>query len=157
VTLRPVVDELKVLTLAPRMTGREPCGARFLALHNELLERCPGVHSPKSNGPSFWLDHCYWDVRHDETALQASNLLQLLRLSSTERKLLVLEQIELLLVELRSRAKTAAAARWEPDRSVKIITRDQLRSWWDSRTAEMLDEARSESGGKLAVKMRAAR
>jgi hypothetical protein len=156
VTLRPVVDELKVLTLEPGATGREPCGTRFLALHGELWDRFPGIRSPKNNGAAYWLKHCHWDIRHSELALESSNFVRLLRIATSEGKYLLVDQIDLLLEELRFWAKHAGDALWEPDRSVKILSRMRLRAWWEKRTVEILDGASSVSGDKLARKMRAA-
>jgi Cap4 dsDNA endonuclease len=156
VTLRPVVDDLKMLTFLPGTTGREPCGGRFLMLYNELCNRFRAVRSPKGNGASYWLKHCIWDVRHSEQALKSSNFVRLLKIASAEGKALLVEHIEILLDELRFWAKGAGTARWEPDRTAKIISRDRLRAWWDLRTNEILDGASSPSGGKLASKMRAA-
>lgn len=156
VTLRPVVEELKVLTFPCGATGREPCGARFLTLHDELHERFPGIRSPKGNGASYWLKHCLWDVRHSREALAESNFSRLLRYASTDGRTLLIEQVEVLLGELRHWVKSAGEARWEPDRSHKIVTRKQLRNWWERRAAEFIEGAAVASGGKLAAKMRIA-
>jgi hypothetical protein len=155
-TLRPVTNELKMLTFLPGATGREPCGDRFLMLYNGLCSRFPTIRSPKGNGASYWLKHCIWDVRDSEQALMSSNFVRLLRIASAERKSLLVEHIDILLGELRVWSKQAGAARWEPNRTAKIISRDKLRSWWDLRTTEILDGASSTSGGKLTAKMRAA-
>jgi len=156
VTLRPVVDELRMLTFAYGASGREPCGERYLELHNSIIERFPAVRSPKNNGAPYWLRHCHWDVRHNLAALVASNCNRLLRAASNENKPLLVEHIDLLLDDLRLWAKTAGMALWEPDRAIKIITRPQLRDWWEKRAAEIIDGVGSTSGGKLARKMRAA-
>jgi hypothetical protein len=156
VTLRPVVDDLKMLAFPHGASGREPCGARFLALHSALWDRFLAIRSPKNNGASYWLKHCLWDVRHSEQALALSNFVRLLHIASAEGKTLLIEQINLLLDELRFWAKSAGGARWEPDRPAKIISRDRLRAWWEQRIVEILDGASSASGGKLTSKMRAA-
>jgi hypothetical protein len=154
VTLRPVVDELKLLTFPPGASGREPCNGRFLSLSNEIWKRFPDIRSPKTNGASYWLKHCLWDVRHSEHALTLSNFTRLLRIASAEGKFLLPEQIDTLLDELRVWAKKAGGARWDPDRSFKIILRNTLVDWWAKRTAEILDGASEVSGGKLRGKMR---
>jgi hypothetical protein len=154
VTLRPVVDDLKVLTFPYGTSGREPCGARFLALHGELHKRFPAIRSAKGNSAAYWLKHCLWDVRPSEAFLAQSNSHRLLRYASADGKALLIEQGEILLGELRHWAKTAGQARWEPDSALKIITREQLRSWWERRTAEIIEGVSTISGGKLARKMR---
>lgn len=156
VTLRPVVDDLKILTYIRGTTGREPCGGRFLSLQDELLTRFPAIHSPKNNGVSYWLKHCYWDIRHSKELVELSNFIRLLRIGTAEGKVLLPEQIGQLLDELRSWAKKAGEAKWEPDRAAKIITNQVLRAWWERRTNEILNGAGSVSGLKLARKMRAA-
>jgi hypothetical protein len=156
VTVRPVVDGLKVLTYPLGGTGREPCGPSYLLLHSELLDRCPGFCSAKKNGPSYWLKHCHWDIRESRQALAHSNFVRLLRTAFTEGRPLLPDQTELVLDELRAWAKQAGEAKWEPDRSAKIIAREQLRDWWEGRITEPIDGAATMSGGKLASKMRAA-
>ena len=153
VTLRPVVDDLKLLTFPREGTGREPCGPRFLKLNSELVERFPAARSVKGNGSCYWLKHCYWDVRHSEEALARSNLVCLLRYGSSSGTVLLVEQAEVLLDELRRWAKTAGEALWEPDRFVKFITRAELLDWWERRSTEITQGVSLASGGKLAAKM----
>ena len=105
-------------------------------------------------GTPYWLKHCFWDVRHSERDLASSNFDRLIRMSYAQGKALLPEHIDTLLDELRLWAKKAGGARWEPDRSVKIITRNQLLGWWAQRTTEILDGASATSGGKLRGKMR---
>jgi hypothetical protein len=156
VTLRPVVDGLKLLTFPNGINGREPCGERFLTLSNEFWDRFPAIRSPKKNGASYWIKNCLWDVRHSEHALATSNFSRLLRIAYAEEKTLLPEHIDSLLNELRSWAKEAGGARWEPNRLAKIVWRDKLCAWWAQRTTEILDGASAASGGKLRGKMHAA-
>src|SRR5262249_9560204 len=79
VTLRPVVDDLKMLTFPRNSAGREPCGSRFLKINSELVKRFQAFMSKKGNGSCYWLKHCYWDVRHSAEALKRANLVGLLR------------------------------------------------------------------------------
>jgi Cap4, dsDNA endonuclease domain len=153
VTLRPVVSELEILTFPCDAPGREPEGDRFKALLAELEKRFPKLKSAKGNGGSYWLQNCRWDQRHSEDAVRKDNLLRIIRLSVAEGRTLLPEQAELLLTELRERAKVAGHAKWEPDRDKKIIIRVALRTWWEARTYEIIQGAGEVSGGKLTAKM----
>jgi hypothetical protein len=153
VTLRPVVSELKFLTFPIGQPGREPCGEAFLTLSAELHRRFPDIRSPKGNRAPFWIKHCRWEERHSEVSVRNENILRLLKTGIAEGKMLLPENAELLIEDLRSWISKAGAARWEPDRDIKIITRSQLREWWERRTREVIEGAASRSGGKLAMKM----
>lgn len=153
VTLRPVVNDLMMLTFPHGGAGREPEGERFGVLQSELEGRFPGLKSPKGNGTTYWLENCYWDVRHSEETVRKDNLLRLIKLSGQEGGLLLPEQVEMLLDELRTWAKAAGDAKWEPDREKKIICREMLREWWERRTCELLEGTKAPSGDKLRTKM----
>lgn len=156
VTLRPVVNELKLLTYPCGAPGREPHSDGFKALCSELEKRCPGFTSPRGNGAAFWLEHCRWDVCHDEQAVRHFNLRRIMRLGMAKGCPLLLEPAETLLDELRAKAKAAGDAKWKPDRDKKIITREALCAWWEQRTRELTEGAAATSGGKLVAKMQAA-
>lgn len=153
VTLRPVVSDLEMLTFPCGASGREANGVRFKALKSKLDQRFPGLKSPKSNEAAYWIENCHWDVRHSEDAVRNDNLLRLMRISDKEGHLLLPEQAEVLLDDLRARAKAAGNAKWEPDRDKKIITREALREWWEQRMSQLIEGAATPSGGKLREKM----
>ena len=153
VTIRPVVSDLELLTFPCGSSGREANGERFKALKSELDKRFPGLKSPKSNETAYWIENCYWDVRHNEDSVRNGSLLRLMRLSSKEGRPLLPEQADVLLEELRAWAKDAGNAKWEPDRDKKIIIREVLREWWEKRMRELVEGAATPSGGKLIEKM----
>lgn len=153
VTLRPVVSELKILTFPRYAPGREVDGERFALLKGELDRRFPEFKSTKNNGSEFWIEKCQWDERHSEEAVRTDNFVRLLKLGIRERRQLLPEHADLLLDELRTRAKIAGSLKWEPHRDKKIISRDDLRHWWETRTQEILVGASSPSGGKLVEKL----
>lgn len=153
VTLRPVVSDLKMLTFPLGAPGREADGERFMALLGELSGRFPDLKSPKNNGTSYWLANCFWDERHTEEVVRKDNLIRLIRLSAAENLPLLPEHAEVLLDDLRAKAKAAGEARWEPDRDKKIFPRGMLREWWDLRKREIAEGAAAASGGKLRMKM----
>jgi hypothetical protein len=66
---------------------------------------------------------------------------------------MLLEPAEGFLVNLRSLAKAAGAAKWVPDRDIKIITREALRALWDQHKRELAEGAGAPSGEKLQQKM----
>ena len=153
VTLRPVVSNLKILTFSYGAPGREAAGHRFKTLKSELDRRFPDVKSRKRNGTAYWIENCYWDVRHSWPNVRDANLLRIMRLSSKEERPLLPELAEVLVEELRARAKEAGDAKWEPDRDKKIITRRTLRVWWERRAAELIGGAVPPSGRNLRTKM----
>lgn len=153
VTLRPVSRDLKMLTLPLGAPGREADGEQFKALKSKLDREFPGLKSKKGNGTSYWLANCLWDVRDSERAVRDGNFFRAIKLSEKEGRALLPEHVELLLTELRAVAKKAGAARWEPDRDKKIITRKTLRELWEKRTRELIDGVAEKSGGKLKAKM----
>lgn len=154
VTLRPVTTALKMLTFPHGAPGRDLAGERFRTLCADLDERFPGLKSGKGNGVAFWLEHCYWDERHNEEAVRKDNLLRLLRLGVKEGQPLLPEAADVLLDELRHWAKTSGDAKWEPDRDKKIILRATLRDWWERRTREVAEGGAAASGSKLVTKMK---
>lgn len=153
VTLRPVVSALKPLTYDLDSKSRAASTEEMKALLADLDARFPSIVSPKSNGASFWLENCRWDERHSEIAVRRDNSLRLIKLAHAEGSPLLMEQAELLLDELRSKAKAAGDAKWDPDPKRKIITRVALRAWWEGRTQEVVEGSAAKSGGKLAAKM----
>lgn len=153
VTLRPVVGALKPLTYELTSNSRDPATKEMKALHADFATRFPGITSPKGNGADFWLENCRWDERHSEAAVRKDNFIRLIKLGYAEGRPILMEQAEVLLDELRSMAKAAGDARWDPDPHWKIITRAALRAWWESRTQELIEGASAKSGGKLAAKM----
>jgi hypothetical protein len=153
VTLRPVVAALKPLTFPRSSPGRQSVDADIVALAVEVETRCAGFRSPKGRDAAFWLANCFWDHRDSERAVERDNLVRLMRLAHQEGTSILFEPAENLLLELRARAKAAGAAKWLPDRLRKVITREELRTWWEARLFEISQGASTRSGGKLALKM----
>jgi hypothetical protein len=156
VTLRPVVSTLECLTHPFDALSRKPHALGMKALCSEIQSRFPGVVSAKGNGPSYWLENCFWDQRHSEEVVRQNNLVRLIRLSTSEGRSLLIEPAEVLLLELRAMAKAAGDAKWDPDCDKKIILREVLRGWWEQRTDELIKGSAQASGSKLAAKMRMA-
>jgi hypothetical protein len=153
VTLRPVVSRLKPLTFPYEAAGRQSEGEWFTALQDELTERLPELRSKKGNTIAYWLKYCLWDERYSREVVENSNLLKIIRFGATEARPLFPELAEILLVELRAKAKAAGDARWEPDPQKKIITREDLLAWWTMRVDEIFEGVLASSGGKLRKKM----
>lgn len=154
-TLRQVSANLKILTNPVGSVGREPACAGLQKLKQEIDEKCPGLVSPKGNDCAFWLDNCRWDERHNEEAIRNHNRLRVFQISSAQDNTLLQDAIDSLLDDMRLWVKKAGSAFWNPDRDKKIITREQLLTWWEQRVAE-LTSAGGASGGKLVRKMKAA-
>jgi hypothetical protein len=153
VTFRPVVSDLKILTFPRDNPARIPSGNRFRKLQAKLDSRFPSIKSMRGNGTAYWLENCLWDQGRSEDAVRIDNFNRLFRLSVKEGRPLLPEPADQLLDELRAWAKTAGDAKWEPDRTKKIITRQNIRELWEKRTNESASGAAAQSGGKLREKM----
>ena len=154
-TLRQVHPELKILTHPLGSVGREPGCAVLQELNEKIDRKRAGLVSPKGNDCNFWLDNCYWDERHNEEAIRTDNRYRVFRISSAQNNTLLEDAIDSLLDDMRAWVKSAGSLKWEPDRDKKIISREQLISWWDQRVAELTSSGGA-SGGKLVRKMKAA-
>jgi hypothetical protein len=153
VTLLPVVNALKILSFPLGTPDRDPGTNAFKTLHADLEMKIGGAKSLKNNGGKFWLENCYWDERDSEEAVRNDNLIRILKLAAKENQPILTEPAEIILNDLRARAKAAGAAKWKPDRAKKIIIRTELRLWWEKKVIELREGASSASGGKLAGKM----
>lgn len=152
VTLRPVVSELKPLTFQFGTDGRSPDSAEMKTLCAEFEKRFPGTVSPKGGGCSFWLENCFWEERHTEEDIRRANTVRLIQISVRDGQTLLPEQADMLLDILRIMAKDAGAAKWKPDPTKKIISREAIGEWWKKRLGELAGAAAA-SGGKLVSKM----
>jgi hypothetical protein len=156
VTLRPVVQALVPLTYVCGTSGRELESEAMEALSGELDSRFPDIKSPKGNCSGYWLEHCRWDVRHDQETVRNDNMRRLLQLSIKAGAPLLIEQLEVILDELRAWAKASGDAKWVPDKAKKIISRVTMSAWWITKLTEIADGRAAVSGGKLGMKLHAA-
>jgi hypothetical protein len=156
VTLRPVVSDLSPLTYAFGLEGRKPGCEAMKTLKKALDVKFPGLKSPKDNGCGYWLENCLWEVRHDLKTVRKSNTVRLFALAENAGQPLLLEQIDVLLTELRGWVKAAGDAKWIPDKTSKIVTRAEAVGWWQQRLAKLAQGADAPSGGTLSEKMKAA-
>jgi hypothetical protein len=156
VTLRPLTQELKILSYDRTSSNRKPENAKVVALVQAIDHKCPGAKSAKENGAVFWVENCYWEERQTEKMNGQGNLVRVLKLSEKDDHALLPEQAELILDELRGRAKAAGDAKWASGKGNKIVERDHLREWWESRLQQIKEGSSNASGGKLAGKMASA-
>ncbi len=154
-TLRQVSTELKLLTNPISSVGREPDCAALKHLKEQIDKKRPGLMSPKGNDSGFWLNNCYWQEHPGEEVIRKLNHANAFRISSAQNNPLLPEAIDAILEHMRTWVKMAGAAKWEPDRDKKIITRKHLIEWWNQRVAD-LTLSTGASGGKLILKMQAA-
>jgi Cap4 dsDNA endonuclease len=153
VTLRDVNSELRLLTYPRYGTGREITCADFGSLSLSVKERLPDLTSAKGSGIEYWLEHCLWDVRHDQDTIRSKNVLRILKIAFSQGFFILPEQAEVVESELRSWAYDAGRAFWIPDRAKKIISRAALLAWWNDRLQELVDGSSDVSGAKLREKM----
>lgn len=156
VTLRPVNQDLKILTYDRNASNRQPLDAKVVSLVQAIDQKCPKTKSSKGNGVGFWVEKCFWEERQTETTNRQGNLLRVLTLSVKNGLPLLPEQAEVLLQELRARAKAAGDAKWASGKEKKIIQRSHLLAWWENRLQRITEDSSSTSGGKLAGKMSSA-
>lgn len=153
VTIRQVSRELKVLTYPLSESARDPNNGQFQELKTRMNYRFPNLQSEKGNGVDYWLENCFWDVRDSEQEVRKDNELKLFKLSSLAGQLLLLDQVETLLDELRAKAKAAGDARWVWGKEKKVITRDQISVWWFKCLEEYRAGPNAKSGSRLRKKM----
>ena len=153
VTLRDVTSELNMLTYPLYGSGREPSCETFTKLSAAAKGKLPDAVSQKGNGIDYWLEHCFWQVCHDENSIRHANLLKIMRLAAERGAVLLPEQAETIEDELRLRAYDAGRAFWVPDKTKKIISRIEIMSWWNTKLISISDGAAFISGGKLREKM----
>lgn len=157
VTLRQPVKALKPLTYPFETEGRALTAEEMVALRAEIERRFPDAKSPKGNDCGYWLQHCRWDVRNEYQTVMNENRRRLMTLAvAAGCSVVLLDQLDTLLEDLRQMAKVAGDAKWKPDRAKKIITRGRVTAWWASKLADLAEGARRVSGGKLAEKLEAA-
>jgi hypothetical protein len=151
VTLRDVNSELKLLTYPCYGPGRETTCDGFTAVSQAIEEKLPDLASPKGNDLKYWIEHCKWDVRHDQHTIRSRNVLRIIKLAASQGVSVLPEQAEAIESDLRVRAYDAGRAFWIPDKAKKIISRTELMYWWkktlDSTSAGLV------SGRKLREKM----
>ncbi|RAP40409.1 hypothetical protein BYZ73_15130 [Rhodovulum viride] len=152
VTLRPIMAALMPLSYPFGAEGRDPSCETMVSLQMEMDSRCPGCQSRKRNGSRYWLENCFWDVRHDFHAVERANRLQIFELAQKSGQPLLIEQVDVLLNEMRAWVKGAGDAKWHPDKAKKIVHRDQAVDWWRGRLTK-LAQVNVASGGALAEKM----
>lgn len=153
VTLRPVVSALTPLTYERGNEGRAIDCDEMVTLKADLDGRMPGAVSKRGNGTGYWLENCLWDARHDEAAVKTHNKMRLFEIMQAGGRLLLLEHIDILLDELRKLVKTAGDAKWKPDKTKKILTRETFLAMWDACLSKLKNDAAQPSGGKLIEKM----
>lgn len=156
ITSREVVSDLKPLTFNFSAPGRAPKSKPMADLRNKLEQRRPDCRSQNGNGHRYWLENCLWEVRFTKEVVKKDNLIRLAKFSRNEGCGLVLEQVEEVLDGLRTLAREAGDASWASHRDTKIITRNALHAWWRDRVEDVRAKAKSPSGDKLELKMRAA-
>lgn len=155
VTLRSPNSALAPLTYSPDSEFRALTAEGMKALYEELRVRFPGEKSPKGNGCDYWLTHCRWESRHDYQTVIKENQRRLWALGNVAGRVLLIEQVNTLLDELRAIAKSASDLMWIPHKQKKIITRAYLLTWWNRKLQDILEGAAQKSGGKLAEKLAA--
>jgi hypothetical protein len=153
VTLRPVNQDLKVLTYDREASNRKGDSPKTTELISAIEEKCKYAKSDKGNGADFWVRNCLWEERQSEEQNRQLNLLRVIKITSKEGRTLLPEQAETILQELRKKAKDAGDAKWAEGKDKKIIGRAKLREWWNARVQALIDGSSSISGGKLEVKM----
>jgi hypothetical protein len=156
VTLRPVNQDLKILTYDREASNRKGPSTKTTELISAIEQKCNGSKSAKGNGADFWVRNCLWEERQSEAHNRQVNLLRVIKITAKEGRILLPEQAETILQELRKKAKDAGDTKWAEGKEKKIIERPQLREWWDARVQALIDGSSSISGGKLEGKMTSA-
>lgn len=155
VTQRQVDGELEVLTRPRNAATRDPMHAASKELCAELEKRAPKFVSAKGGTSTYWVQHCLWQDGVAMEALQSSNRISLTKLAMASKELLVMEQIDALLDDLRVRVRAAGVAKWANGKERKVITRGQIVQWWQAKLAQIRERAEAPAGENLRRKMSA--
>ncbi|MGQ0682743.1 dsDNA nuclease domain-containing protein [Bradyrhizobium sp.] len=151
VTLRDVKSDLRLLTYPCYGPGRETNSDGFTSIAQAIEEKLPDLASPKGNDIKYWIEHCKWDVRHDQDTIRSGNVLRILKLAASQGVFALPEQADGIETDLRLWAYDAGRAFWVPHKAKKIISRADLMSWW-KKTLDSIS-AGPVSGRKLRKKM----
>ena len=101
VTLRPVNQDLKILTYDREASNRNGDSPKTTQLITAIEEKCKDAKSEKGNGAAFWVRNCLWEERQSEEQNRERNLLRVIKITSKEGRTLLPEQAETVLQELR--------------------------------------------------------
>lgn len=153
VTCRPVQSDLAVLTLPHSAPDRVAKKADIDALSGEIETRADGFLSTNGNGPSFWLTHLLWDVRHSLESVKNANLDKLRRLVEQRGGYLFSDQLDDLYATILTKVRTAATADWGVDPSQKKLTKQAITDWFDKELARRLHSVPALGGTALKAKM----
>jgi hypothetical protein len=153
VTLRDVNSELKLLTYPCYGPGREKTSEEFTALVASIKSKLPELRSVKGNSIDYWLEHCRWDVCHNQDIVRQGNIFRVIRIAAHLGAAILPEQAEAVEQDLRSWAYDAGRAFWIPDKAKKIINREELLTWWTQKLDAIASGGSNVSGVKLREKM----
>lgn len=154
-TVRPLTDDLELLTYELSSAHRLPGDQAYEKLVKSLDDRFEGLLSPKGNGAGYWVSNCSWSAGLDEGGMCLKNTVNLLKLSKQLGFSIVIDHAELLLCELRRMVKEASAFKWVPDKAKKIFHREKVLTWLVQKLDEIRHGSSAPAGGKLRGKMNA--
>lgn len=153
VTARPVMDELRPLTLPLGSKQRAEVESGLSALVVKLAEKLKDARSPNGTDGAFWVSRTVWQEVHSLDAVRAHNLLAFETELERLGHLLLAGQREELYQKLVRKIGDAATARQAEQ---KKIRRDPLLKWL-SEAVDSLAHPGPLGGLKMAEKMEAAK
>lgn len=153
VTLRQVDNGLQVLTHPRGAPTRDPAHPQSTTLCAAIEEKVPELVSDKGATCREWVFHCLWQDGVTLEMLTSRNQMALMQLAMRSEQLLIQEQIDSLLANLRDLVWDAGTAKWADDKNKKIFTSHQIRNWWREKLTEIAERAAAPSGRNLRRKM----
>lgn len=152
VTARPVMDELKSLTLPLGCKERCDLQAGIDALIEKLSEKLKDARSPNGADGGFWVSRTVWEVVHSQDAVRARNLVALDGQLERLGHLLLAGQREELYEKLVRKIWDSAMATQAEHKKIK---RDHLLKWL-SESVDSLAHPGPVGGMKMERKMKSA-
>lgn len=153
VTCRPVHSDLSALTLPHSAPDRASKQADLDALSKEIERKTNGFLSGNGNGPSYWLNRLFWDVRHSIESVKTANLDRLRRLVEQRAGYLFSDQLDDLYDTILTMVRTAATADWGVDPTQKKFVKQNVVDWFNKELARRLHSVPAMGGTSLKGKM----
>lgn len=160
VTLRPVNDELKILTHdlhSPFRTKAAEGLKKISALKDYVIAKHGPLTSPNGNGCGFWVDRACCDERHSEQAVRDANIRLIGRLVEGSGNYLTEDQKEEIYSRLLARVFEAGKADHLTHLTEKKIVKAALLEWFNNLVTLALHPASLGTGRQVEGKMKDAR
>jgi hypothetical protein len=154
VTCRPVMEELKLLTLPLTSPHRAPTTAEFLNLVSRVTEKLGSFRSPNDNGCEYWVQHTHWVVIHAVRSIENDNILKVMQIAQSHGIVLLVGQARAVYEHILTRVHTAGLADWKTEREKKEIRRADFINWFARASHDAAHPGNGRAGKALHDKLK---